>query len=169
DQLLYKYPNIHFINNPLYNEANNISSILCARHLLQNAYVLEGDLLLYNPALIRTYQYRSNYLGVPVEKTDDWCLVTNSQGYVKKMAIGGTDCYHMYGISYWNDQDGAALCKHIEAVYESPGGKERYWDQVPLEFYLSSYKVYVRECTFEDITEIDAFSELKKLDPSYDI
>ena len=25
DQLLYKYPNIRFVENPIYNEANNIS------------------------------------------------------------------------------------------------------------------------------------------------
>ena len=52
DQLLYKYPNIKFIENRLYNEANNISSALLARHLLQNAYVLEADLFLSNPNLI---------------------------------------------------------------------------------------------------------------------
>ena len=42
DQLRYKYPTVQFIENPLYNEANNISSALCARHLLQNAYVLDS-------------------------------------------------------------------------------------------------------------------------------
>ena len=72
DQLLYKYPMIRFLENPMYNEANNISSAMCARHLLQNAYVFEADLVLYNPSLIRKYQYTSNYLGVPVELTDDW-------------------------------------------------------------------------------------------------
>ena len=34
DQLLYKYPMIKFLENPLYNEANNISSALVARYLL---------------------------------------------------------------------------------------------------------------------------------------
>ena len=57
DQLLYKYPNIRFIENPIYNEANNISSAICAKDLLGGAYVLEADLLLYNPALIQKYQY----------------------------------------------------------------------------------------------------------------
>ena len=33
DQLLYKYPNIRFIENPLYNDANNISSMVAARDL----------------------------------------------------------------------------------------------------------------------------------------
>ena len=53
DQLLYKYPMIRFLENPLYNEANNISSALVARYLLSNAYVFEADLLLYNPKIIR--------------------------------------------------------------------------------------------------------------------
>ena len=169
DQLLYKYPNLKFIENPIYNEANNISSVDCAGHLLQNAYVLEGDLLLYNPELITKYQYHSNYLGVKVDKTDDWCFITNSQNKIKKLSIGGTDCHHMFGISYWTREDGKKLAEHIKAVYTSPGGKERYWDQVPLEYFLSEYNVYVRECTFDDITEIDTFTELKKLDPIYDV
>lgn len=166
DQLLSKYPMIRFLDNPIFNEANNISSALCARHLLQNAYVLEADLVLYNPDLITKYQYTSNYLGVPVEKTDDWCFQTKNQ-VITKVAIGGTNCYHMYGISYWNEADGAKLCEDIKKVYEMPGGKERYWDQVPLEYCQDHYKVEARECSFADIVEIDSYSDLKKLDSSY--
>lgn len=166
DQLLYKYPMVRFIDNPLYNEANNISSAMCARHLMQNAYVLEADLVLYNPDLIQKYQYTSNYLGVPVEKTDDWCLETKNK-IVTKIKIGGSNCYHVYGISYWNQQDGTKLCDDIKTVYEMPGGKERYWDQVALEHCISNYKVEVRPCTFDDIVEIDSFTDLKRLDPTY--
>ena len=32
-----------------------------------------------------------------------------------------------------------------------------------------NYRVHVRECTFEDITEIDTFNELKKIDKLYAI
>ena len=35
DQLLYKYPMLKFLENPAYNEANNISSAMVARYLLQ--------------------------------------------------------------------------------------------------------------------------------------
>ena len=52
DQLLYKYPNIRFVEAPVYNEANNIASAVCVRYLLQNAYVLEADLVLRNKHLI---------------------------------------------------------------------------------------------------------------------
>ena len=166
DQLLYKYPMIRFLENPMYNEANNISSAMCARHLLQNAYVFEADLVLYNPSLIRKYQYTSNYLGVPVELTDDWCFETRNQ-IITKLKVGGTNCHHVYGISYWNAEDGARLYEDIKHVFEMPGGKERYWDQVALEYCLSNYRVEVRNCTFDDIVEIDSFSDLKKLDPTY--
>ena len=132
DQLLYKYPNIKFIENPLYNEANNISSALLARHLLQNAYVLEADLFLSNPNLITKYQYTSNYLGVPTGYTDDWCFETKNR-VITKVKVGGENCHHMYGVSYWNAEAGAKLYDDIKKVYEMPGGKERFWDQVPLE------------------------------------
>ena len=166
DQLLYKYPNIRFIENPIYNEANNISSAMCVRHLLQNAYVLEADLVLYNPGLITKYQYTSNYLGVPTDVTDDWCFETKNR-LITKVMVGGRNCHHMYGISYWNAEDGAKLYEDIKAVYEMPGGKERYWDLVPLSYCREHYQVEVRECTFEDIIEIDTYSDLKRLDKVY--
>jgi len=167
DQLLKKYPNIVFIENPVYNETNNISSAYFARHLFANAYVFESDLLLYNPQLITKYQYQSNYLAVPTERTEDWCFTTNAQGVIKSFACGGTDCYHMYGISYWNQEDGTRLEKDIERVYNIPGGKERYWDQVIFDYSIDHYDVRVRECSFSDIIEIDTFNELKQLDKNY--
>lgn len=166
DQLLYKYPMIKFIDNPIYNEANNISSTLYARNLLKNAYVFEADLVLYNPALITKYQYTSNYLGVPVEKTDDWCFEVKNR-VITKLCIGGSNCYHMYGISYWNEEDGKKLEEDIKKVFDMPGGKERYWDQVALEFCLKNYQVEVRPCTFEDIIEIDTYNDLKNIDHTY--
>ena len=53
--LLKKYPNIKFIYNKKYNEANNISSAYLVRDKFSNSYVLESDLYLYNQDLIRKY------------------------------------------------------------------------------------------------------------------
>ena len=166
DQLKYKYPMIQFIENPYYNEANNISSAYYARHMMRNAYVFEADLVLYNPKLIRKYEYTSNYLGVPVESTDDWCFEVKNR-VITKLGIGGTNCYHMFGISYWNENDGAKLENDIAKVYKMPGGKERYWDQVALEYCIKNYQVEVRPCTFEGIIEIDTYSDLKRIDSTY--
>ncbi len=166
DQLLSKYPNIKFIENPIYNESGNISSAMYARHLLQNAYVLEADLILYNQNLIQKYQYSSNFLAVPTDTTNDWCFETKNN-IITALKLGGTNCHHVFGISYWDGEDGAKLSEDIKKYYEMPGGKERLWDQVPLEFCQGDYRVCVRECSFNDIYEIDSLSDLRKADPSY--
>jgi CTP:phosphocholine cytidylyltransferase-like protein len=166
DQLLYKYPGISFFKNPLYNETNNISSACCVRDYFSNAYVFESDLLLRNPALITKYQYASNYLGVPVETTGDWCLETRN-GRVSKFAHGGRNCYHMFGISYWTRDEGEKLADHLKQSYQIPERKKMLWDYTPLEFFQDEYHVEVRECAFSDIIEIDSFEELQQLDEAY--
>jgi len=168
DQLLYKYPMIRFLENPHFNEANNISSALAARHLLSNAYVFEADLLLSNPAVIRKYHYSSDFLAIKKDRTDDWCFDVKD-GVIVEEKVGGLDCWQMVGISYWNAADGKKLETDIAEVYASPGGKERYWEQVPLVFKKDRYAVEIRECFDDDVVEIDTFPELKAIDRSYDI
>jgi len=168
DQLLYKYPNIHFLDNPMFNEANNISSAMLARNLLSNSYMFEADLLLSNPKIITKYHYTSDFLAIPMERTDDWCFEVKD-GVIKEEKVGGENCWQMVGISYWNKEDGEKLVEDIAAVYSGPGGRERYWEQVPLVYKKEHYNVAVRECHAEDIVEIDTFRELKEIDKSYDV
>lgn len=166
DQLLYKYPMLKFIENPSYNEANNISSTLVARYNLCNSYVFEADLLISNPSIITKYHYTSDFLGIKMDRSDDWCFEVKD-GIIVEQKVGGLNCYQMVGISYWNYEDGMKLSKHIEEAYNLPGGKELYWEQTPLKIFKDQYKVAVRECKQEDIVEIDTFNELKAIDKSY--
>ncbi|MBQ8192738.1 MAG: NTP transferase domain-containing protein [Bacilli bacterium] len=166
--LLHKYPNIKFIQNDLYNEANNISSAYVVKDYLENAYVLESDLVLSNPSLIRKYEYNSNFLGIKVDRTDDWCF-EEKNGIITKEKIGGINCYQMVGISYYNKEDGKKLKSDIEEVFNSPGGKEKYWEQVQLVEKKSNYQMHIRECQKDDIIEIDTFNELKAIDSVYNV
>ena len=168
DQLLYKYPMIKFLENPVYNEANNISSAMVARYMLSNAYVFEADLLISNPKIITKYHYTSDFLAIKKDRTDDWCFIVKD-GVIVEEKVGGLDCWQMVGISYWNEEDGHKLSDDIKMTYEQPGGKERYWEQVPLVFCKKHYKVEVRECQENDIIEIDTFRELKAIDKTYDV
>lgn len=170
DQLLYKYPMIKFLENPVYNEANNISSSLVARYMLSNAYVFEADLLISNPKIIKKYHYTSDFLAIKKERSDDWCFKVKDGVIVEEKVGGeGDDIWQMVGISYWNEVDGHKLSQDIQDVYQSPGGKERYWEQVPLVYRKENYTVEVRECHDEDIVEIDTFKELKAIDKTYDV
>lgn len=170
DQLLYKYPMIKFLENPVYNEANNISSSLVARYMLSNAYVFEADLLISNPSIIKKYHYTSDFLAIKKDRSDDWCFKVKD-GIIVEEKVGGEgdDIWQMVGISYWNEADGHKLSQDIQDVYSSPGGKERYWEQVPLVYRKEHYAVEVRPCLDEDIVEIDTFKELKAIDKTYDV
>ena len=170
DQLLYKYPMVKFLDNPAYNETNSIGSAMVARNLLSRAYVFEADFLISNPAIIKKYQYATNFLGIKKRMTDDWC-VSVKNGIIQEQKLGGEgdNIWQQVGISYWNETDGNKLCEDIADVFNAYGGKERYWDQVPLVYKKDHYAVEIRECFDKDITEIDTFNELKAIDKTYDV
>lgn len=165
-ELLKKYPTLKFIENPIYNESNNISSVYCARDIIDRCYICEADLVISNPKVITKYQYTTNYLGAYVTETDDWCFFKKGN-YIHRVAIGGENCWHMIGISYWNEEDSKKLREDVVKVFNSRGGKEKYWDNVPLTVCRKDFKIEVRECPKSDVTEIDNFSELCILDASY--
>lgn len=166
--LLKKYPNIKFVHNEKYNEANNISSAYLIKDKLANSYVLESDLILYNSNLIRKYEYQSNFLGKYVDVTDDWCLEAKN-GIITKEKVGGYNCYQMYGISYYDEETAKKIEKDIDLVYNMPGGKEKYWEQVMLDVCKKNYQISIRPCYDGDIVEIDTFNELKTIDKTYDV
>ena len=165
-QLLEKYPTLKFIENPIYNESNNISSVYAARDIIDRCYICEADLIVSNPKVITKYQYCSNYLGAYVSETDDWCFFKKGN-YIDRVAIGGENCWHMIGISYWNEEDSKKLREDIVKVFNSRGGKEKYWDNVPLTVCKRDFKIEVRDCKKSNVTEIDNYSELVIIDPSY--
>ncbi len=166
EELKSIYPGIRFIDNDAYNEANNISSAYLVKDMLCNAYVLEADLLLGNPGLIREYEYYSNYLGMYKEHTDDWCFGFSGD-VITDLMIGGDNCYHMFGISYWDEADGRKMSDSVKKIYEMEGGKKLYWDEVALRYCKEDYEIHVRPCFEGDIVEIDTFRELQEIDPAY--
>lgn len=158
DALLEKYPGLRFIENPDYDSANNIMSAYYAREYLRNAYIFDADLVLMNPGLVTRYQYSSNYLGIPVERTDDWCF-TGTVDRIGSMVLGGTSCHKCVGVSYWTGEDGKRLAADIVRKIAQPRGREAYWDDVPLNDFREHYHVGIRPCSDSDIVEIDTFEE----------
>ena len=116
------------------------------------------------------FQYPSDFLAIKKERSDDWCFRVKD-GIIVEQKVGGEgdDIWQMVGISYWSDVDGHKLSQDIADVYASPGGKERYWEQVPLNYRKEHYQVEVRACHDADIVEIDTFKELKAIDKTYDV
>ena len=166
DVLLEKYPFICFRDNGKYETENNISSAIIAAEKIDNCYICAGDLLISNPDIIKKYHYSSNYLASYALETDDWCFDFN-KGYAENYRKGGTFCFNQYEIAYWNKEDSAKLREDFKRAYREEGGKDLFWEFVPLVRYKEKYKVKIRQCLKTDIMEIDSFSELVQVDPSY--
>lgn len=161
-----KYPNIQLVHNLEFLNANNISSLVQVVDRLDRCYICEADLFIHNQNVIQKYEYRTNYKGVRVSETDDWCF-ENEHGFVGTYKVGGTNCYLAAGISYWNSLDSEKLRKDLVQVYKSRGGKEHLWEKVPLSICKKNYRVEICECSREDISEIDSMADLIALDGRY--
>ena len=166
DELAEKYPTLHFIDNPEFNLANNIGSLMCAIDRIDRCYICEADLIIRNPDVIRKYEYSSVYFGTKVRETDDWCFRLKN-GAPDDYRRGGTDCWQGIGISYWDGEDSEKLKTDLRRTYASRGGRENLWEMVPLKIARRNYRTEVRECGPADIREIDTFPELVAADPSY--
>lgn len=163
------YPMITLLENPIYDSTNNISSACVAKECFQNAYVFESDLFLSNPSLLKKYRYQSCYMGVSVDQTPDWCFDV-TDGRIMDLHKGGTNCYHMYGISYWTAEDGAKLAVDLPECFDADDAtKQRFWDDVPCCIRHDNYHLAIVPCTFDDVAEIDSFVELQEIDPRYRI
>ena len=167
DELLEKYPFLEFIDNDLYDQTNSISSARAALPKLQGGcYICEADLLVVNPEVIRKFHVSSNYLGSFVKETDDWSL-QEVDGRAVNYRKGNTHCFNCYGISFWTPEDCDKLRADIESVWNEEGGRDVFYEFVPLVLRKDHYNVKIHECQPGDVVEIDSFQELVALDPAY--
>ncbi len=90
-------------------------------------------------------------------------------GFITDELLGDYDAWRNCGVSYWNENDGKRLSVHLKEAYEAPGGKELFWEQVPLHVFSGSYQVAIQPCSEQDAIEIDTYKELKSADTTYDL
>lgn len=167
DELLEKYPFLRFVDNDLYDRTNSISSARAALDMIKDGcYICEADLLIANPTIITKYHTSSDYLGSYAKETDDWSL-KEVYGRAVDYRKGNSDCFNCYGISFWTPEDCIRLREDIESVWNEDGGRDVFYEFVPLVLRKDNYFVKIRECQKGDVVEIDNFHELVALDHSY--
>ena len=162
------YPGVVLLENPYYAECNNIASLYVARDYIENAIIMDGDQIIYNPEILSTDFDYSGYSSVWTdERTDEW-LQTVENGVVKSCSRnGGKKGWQLYSVSRWNADDGKKLKRHLEIEFEERKNRQIYWDDVAMFCYSEEYKLGIYPISKEDIVEIDNLRELAVLDPYY--
>lgn len=164
-----KEKGVQIIENPYYDTCNNISSLYVAREHLGDCIILDGDQIIYNPAILEPHFTLSGYNAVWCEDdTNEW-LMDVEDGVVKKCSrTGGAHGWQLYSISRWTTEDGEKLCRHLKYEFER-GNRQIYWDDVVMFCHFEDYRLGIKEMKKSDIIEIDGLGELVAIDPSYKI
>ena len=163
-----KYPGVRLIENPYYDTCNNISSLYVAREHIENAIILDGDQIIYNPEILASDFERSGYNSVWTDgETDEW-LQTVEGGIVTSCSrTGGKGGWQLYSISRWTAEDGRKLKHFLEVEFEEKQNRQIYWDDVAMFCHPNDFKFGIRPMNASDIIEVDNLSELIALDESY--
>lgn len=163
-----EFEGVKLIENPYYDECNNISSLYVARQYLKNVMILDGDQIIYNTEILKPEFEYSGYNSVWVEHdTDEW-LQTVEDGIVTSCSRnGGNRGWQLYSISRWSENDGTKLKKHLEIEFEEKENRQIYWDDIAMFCYPEEYKLGIKPMKEGDIVEIDNLSELAQLDENY--
>lgn len=166
-ELLEKYPNLNFIKNPYYDTCNNISSLYVSRNLISNAIILDGDQIIYNDEILKPNFEKSGYNSVWTSSyTDEWLQNVEDGKVISCSKTGGKNGWQLYSVSRWNEKDGEKLKHFIEVEFEN-NNRQIYWDDVALFCHPDEFDLGIFPMKKEDIVEIDNFSELLAIDPSY--
>lgn len=162
------YPGVVLLENQYYAECNNIASLYVARDYIENAIIMDGDQIIYNPEILSTDFDYSGYSSVWTdERTDEW-LQTVEKGFVTSCSRnGGKKGWQLYSVSRWNTDDGKKLKRHLEIEFEERKNRQIYWDDVAMFCYPEEYKLGIYPISKEDIVEIDNLRELAALDSYY--
>lgn len=158
---------VQIIENPYYDTCNNISSLYVAREHLGDCIILDGDQIIYNPAILDPHFALSGYNAVWCEgETNEW-LMDVEDGVVKSCSrSGGLHGWQLYSISRWTAEDGEKLRQHLEFEFDQ-GNRQIYWDDVAMFCHFGDYRLGIREMKSSDIIEIDGLDELVVIDHSY--
>lgn len=163
-----EYPGLKLIDNLYYDMCNNISSLYVARDYIEEAIILDGDQIIYNPEVLEPNFERSGYNAIWTgQPTNEW-LMTMENGVVTHCSrTGGSNGWQLFGISRWNAEDGKKLKRHLEIEFDEKKNRQIYWDDVAMFCHADEYRLGIREMKKDDVIEIDNLIELTRLDTSY--
>lgn len=163
-----KYDGITIVENPYYNEFNNISSLYVAREYLEDVIILDGDQIIYDSTIVRADYEKSGYNAVWTEgKTDEWLMQVDNGKVISCSRDGGEKGWQLYSISRWTSDDGKKLRKYLEYEFEVRKNSQIYWDDVAMFFHFEDFDLGIMEMSNDSIVEIDNYEDLVAIDKSY--
>ena len=153
------------INNPYYLTRNNNSSIYAAREYIKNSYICSSDnYFITNP--FESDVDESYYSAVYMEgDTGEWCI-SEDDGWIKDVKVGGQDSWVMLGHVFWSESFSRYFLHILEDEYEWPETADKLWETIYIE-HINELPMKIRKYPADFIFEFDTLDELREFDTSY--
>ena len=153
------------INNPYYLTRNNNSSIYAAREYIKNSYICSSDnYFITNP--FESDVDESYYSAVYMEgDTGEWCI-SEDDGWIKDVKVGGQDSWVMLGHVFWSESFSRYFLHILEDEYELPETADKLWETIYIE-HINELPMKIRKYPADFIFEFDTLDELREFDDSY--
>ena len=156
---------VHLIYNPDYLTRNNNASIWHARKIIRNTYICSADnYFLENPfeKEVRKSYYAAVYSEGP---TNEWCM-TEKDGIIDSVTIGGHDAWYMLGHAFWNEKFSEKFLGILENVYNKGETAGKLWESIFID-HLKELPMAIMKYPANEIYEFDTLDELRQFDSSY--
>ena len=156
---------IVLVHNPDYLTRNNNASIYVAREYLKNSYICSSDnYFLSNP--FESDVDESYYSAVYMEgDTGEWCI-SEDDGWIKDVKVGGQDSWVMLGHVFWSEPFSRSFLHILEDEYEWPETADKLWEKIYIE-HINELPMIIRKYPADFIFEFDTLDELREFDTSY--
>lgn len=153
------------IHNPDYLTRNNNSSIYVAREYIKNSYICSSDnYFITNP--FESDVDESYYAAVYIEgETGEWCI-SEDDGWIKNVKVGGQDSWVMLGHVFWSESFSRSFLHILEDEYEWPETADKLWETIYIE-HINELPMKIRKYPADFIFEFDTLDELREFDDSY--
>lgn len=156
---------VKLAENPAYLTRNNNASIYAAKEYLKNSYICSSDnYFLTNPfeSDVEDSYYSAVYMP---GKTGEWCI-TEKDGWIQSVTVGGADAWVMLGHVFWSEAFSRTFLSILESVYDLPETAGKLWETIYLE-HIHRLPMKIRKYPAGTIFEFDTLDELRQFDPTY--
>ena len=164
-QYLHEKYGVILVHNSDYLTRNNNASIYAVKRYLKNSFICSSDnYFLKNPfeAEVDACYYSAVYME---GETDEWCI-SEENGKIKKVVVGGNDAWVMLGHAFWSEDFSSKFLSILEREYHKPETADKLWETIYME-HIHEFQMNIRKYPTNCIFEFDTLDELRMFDHSY--
>ena len=158
---------VDIVYNEDFARYNNTSSLIRVIEKLDNTFICSSDN--YFPENVFTRESVDSYYSALYAdgKTNEYCLITDAEGQITDVNVGGHDSWYMVGHVFFNHEFSEKFRKLMIKEYCNETTKQGYWEDLYIRYIDQLPKMKINRYQEGDIQEFDSLDELRMFDSSY--